>query len=107
LSHQPLHRLDPVRSRFHGARKSRGAARLQSRHNSETGAEDAMIPMPSLTSDIYAQISETARRFAEDRIRPKAGELDESEAFPADLYLEMAGLGLFGITVPSDYGGAG
>jgi alkylation response protein AidB-like acyl-CoA dehydrogenase len=66
-----------------------------------------MIPIPSLTADIYAQISETARRFAEERIRPKAGELDESEAFPADLYQEMAALGLFGITVPADYGGAG
>jgi alkylation response protein AidB-like acyl-CoA dehydrogenase len=66
-----------------------------------------MIPMPSLTGDIYAQIGETARRFAEDRIRPKAGGLDESEAFPADLYQEMAALGLFGITVPADYGGAG
>jgi alkylation response protein AidB-like acyl-CoA dehydrogenase len=66
-----------------------------------------MIPMPSLTGDIYAQIGETARRFAEDRIRPKAGGLDESEAFPADLYQEMASLGLFGITVPADYGGAG
>ena len=66
-----------------------------------------MIPMPSLTADIYAQIAETARRFAEDRIRPRAGELDESEAFPANLYQEMAALGLFGITVPADYGGAG
>jgi alkylation response protein AidB-like acyl-CoA dehydrogenase len=63
--------------------------------------------MPSLTADIYAQIIETARRFAEDRIRPRAGELDESESYPADLYQEMAGLGLFGITVPGDYGGAG
>jgi alkylation response protein AidB-like acyl-CoA dehydrogenase len=66
-----------------------------------------MIPMPSLTADIYAQISETARRFAEGRIRPKAGDLDESEAYPAELYQEMAGLGLFGITVPADFGGAG
>jgi alkylation response protein AidB-like acyl-CoA dehydrogenase len=66
-----------------------------------------MIPTPNLTADIYAQISDTARRFAEDRIRPKAGDLDESEVFPADLYQEMAVLGLFGITVPADHGGAG
>ncbi len=38
--------------------------------------------------------------------RAAAG-LDESETFPADIYAEMAGLGLFGITVPDTYGGAG
>ena len=68
---------------------------------------NAVIPTPRLTSDIYAQIRETARRFAEDRVRPRAVELDETEAFPADIYQEMAGLGLFGITVPDEFGGAG
>ena len=67
----------------------------------------ALLPMPKLSADIYEQIRETARRFAEDRIRPRAGELDESEAFPADIYQEMAELGLFGITVPDTYGGVG
>jgi alkylation response protein AidB-like acyl-CoA dehydrogenase len=66
-----------------------------------------MILSPKLTADVYAQLAETARRFAEDRIRPRAAELDESEAFPADIYQEMAELGLFGITVPEDFGGAG
>jgi alkylation response protein AidB-like acyl-CoA dehydrogenase len=66
-----------------------------------------MILSPKLTADIYAQLAETARRFAEDRVRPRAAELDESEDFPADIYQEMAGLGLFGITVPVPYGGAG
>lgn len=66
-----------------------------------------MIPMPKLPADIYTQIRDTARRFAEERIRPHASALDESEAFPADIYQEMAELGLFGITVPDDYGGAG
>ena len=66
-----------------------------------------LLPMPKLSADIYEQIRETARRFAEDRIRPRAGDLDESEAFPADIYQEMAELGLFGITVPDTYGGVG
>jgi alkylation response protein AidB-like acyl-CoA dehydrogenase len=68
---------------------------------------DATIPLPKLPADIYMQIRETARRFAEERVRPRAGELDESEAFPSDIYKEMAELGLFGITVPDHYGGAG
>ncbi len=67
----------------------------------------AIIPTPKLSGDIYGQIRETARRFAEERVRPKAVELDDTEAFPAGVYQEMAGLGLFGITVPEDFGGAG
>jgi alkylation response protein AidB-like acyl-CoA dehydrogenase len=47
------------------------------------------------------------RKFADERIRPLAGELDESERFPEDLYKECAALGLFGITVPADMGGLG
>ena len=65
------------------------------------------IPVPKLSADIYEQIRDTARRFAETRIRPKAADLDESESFPGDIYAEMAALGLFGITVPEDFGGAG
>jgi alkylation response protein AidB-like acyl-CoA dehydrogenase len=65
------------------------------------------LPMPKLSADIYGQISETARRFAEQSIRPRAVELDESESYPADIYDSMAELGLFGITVPEELGGAG
>lgn len=52
-------------------------------------------------------IRETVRRFADERIRPLASELDESERFPGDLYREMAALGLFGISIAEAHGGAG
>lgn len=65
------------------------------------------LPVPKLSVDIYAHIHDTARRFADDRVRPRAVELDETEVFPSDLYEEMAQLGLFGITVPEAFGGAG
>jgi len=65
------------------------------------------LPVPSLSADVYTQINDTARRFADSRVRPRAVALDESEEFPVDIYSDMAELGLFGITVPSDYGGAG
>lgn len=52
-------------------------------------------------------IAEMVRDFADREIRPRAGELDESEAFPEDMYREMARLGLFGITVPEEFGGVG
>lgn len=58
-------------------------------------------------SNELEQIREMTRRFADERIRPVAGDLDESEKFPADLYKECAELGLFGITVPQSMGGLG
>ena len=65
------------------------------------------IPTSKLSSDVYAQIQDTARRFAADRVRPHAAELDESERFPAEIYAGMAEAGLFGIMVPETLGGAG
>lgn len=72
-----------------------------------SNASNFHLPVPRLPADIYSHIHDTARRFASDRVRPRAAELDETEAFPAELYEEMAQLGLFGITVPEDFGGAG
>ncbi|WP_199086453.1 acyl-CoA dehydrogenase family protein [Bosea sp. ASV33] len=60
-----------------------------------------------LDAEIYDQIRETARRFAEDVVRPAAVDLDRDETFPADIYAQMGSLGLFGITVPEAHGGAG
>ncbi|HVR54754.1 MAG TPA: acyl-CoA dehydrogenase family protein [Pseudorhodoferax sp.] len=55
----------------------------------------------------HRQIADMARRFANDRIRPVAAELDEQERFPAEIYAAMGEAGLFGITVPEPFGGAG
>src|SRR3982751_6613147 len=52
-------------------------------------------------------VRQATRRFADERIRPLAAELDETEAFPQTLYSECAALGLFGITAPEEEGGAG
>ncbi len=60
-----------------------------------------------LLAERHRLIRDTVRRFADQDIRPIAGELDETEGFPADLYREMAALGLFGIAVPEKLGGAG
>jgi alkylation response protein AidB-like acyl-CoA dehydrogenase len=67
-----------------------------------------MTPAASpLLNERHRLIAATVRRFADQRIRPIAGELDETEAFPGEVYREMAGLGLFGVTVPEKLGGAG
>ena len=60
-----------------------------------------------LLSERHAMIRDSVRRFADERIRPQASALDESERFPVEIYAEMAELGLFGITVPEAYGGVG
>ena len=52
-------------------------------------------------------IRQTVRDFAEREIRPVARELDEKACFSPELTLKMGELGLFGITVPVEYGGHG
>ena len=58
-------------------------------------------------SDTHRALRDAARRFAESRIAPLAGALDEEERYPSELYPELASLGLFGMTVPEALGGAG
>ncbi|MER9863238.1 acyl-CoA dehydrogenase family protein [Mesorhizobium sp. M0185] len=55
----------------------------------------------------HEQVRDMARQFAEDVIRPQAEALDREERFPAELYLQMGELGLFGIGVPEEEGGPG
>ena len=57
--------------------------------------------------DTHREIRETARRFADEVIRPRAEALDRTETYPADIYKAMGELGLFGITTPAELGGAG
>ncbi|MGR3632608.1 MAG: isovaleryl-CoA dehydrogenase [Limimaricola soesokkakensis] len=52
-------------------------------------------------------LRETVHRWAQERLKPRAAEIDKSNLFPADLWREMGDLGLLGITVPEQYGGAG
>ena len=53
------------------------------------------------------QVRAMARQFADDTVRPLAGELDRQSRFPRDLYRQMGQLGLFGICVPESAGGPG
>ncbi len=52
-------------------------------------------------------VRDTVRKFAESRIAPVAAELDREHRFPYDLVAELAELGLMGMTVSEEYGGAG
>jgi alkylation response protein AidB-like acyl-CoA dehydrogenase len=52
-------------------------------------------------------VRRTVRDFAESRIAPVAEELDREHRFPYELVSELAELGLMGMTIPEEYGGAG
>ncbi|MBU0692550.1 acyl-CoA dehydrogenase [bacterium] len=52
-------------------------------------------------------LRDMVRDFAENRIKPLAVELDETERFPEEVFREMGELGLMGIPYPEEYGGAG
>src|SRR5579864_3212174 len=58
-------------------------------------------------TDEQRMIRETAHDFAERKVAPKAAELDKSARWPSEIVSEMAGLGLLGMAVPQEYGGAG
>jgi isovaleryl-CoA dehydrogenase len=52
-------------------------------------------------------LREMAHRWAQERVKPIAAEIDRDNVFPAALWREMGELGLLGITVEEEYGGAG
>ncbi|MEA2604596.1 MAG: acyl-CoA dehydrogenase [Acidobacteriota bacterium] len=52
-------------------------------------------------------LRDEVRRFAEERIRPGVAERDREHRFPLDIFKEMGEMGLLGMLVPEEYGGAG
>jgi butyryl-CoA dehydrogenase len=52
-------------------------------------------------------VQQMARDFAEREVRPRARELDREGRWPTELVARMAELGLLGVAVPSEHGGAG
>jgi isovaleryl-CoA dehydrogenase len=57
--------------------------------------------------DEVDQLRETVQDFAQHKIAPRAEEIDRSNKFPRDLWPQMGSLGLHGITVEEEFGGAG
>jgi alkylation response protein AidB-like acyl-CoA dehydrogenase len=52
-------------------------------------------------------LRDTVRQFAAEKVGPVAEELDREKRFPYELVAELAELGLMGMTIPEEYGGAG
>jgi alkylation response protein AidB-like acyl-CoA dehydrogenase len=58
-------------------------------------------------SEEHELVRRTVRDFAQARVAPIAEELDREHRFPYELVAELAELGLMGMTIPEEYGGAG
>src|SRR5580693_2787947 len=58
-------------------------------------------------SDEQRMIRDTARDFAAREVAPKAAELDRSGRWPTEIVAKMAELGLLGVAIPQEHGGAG
>src|SRR3954466_8313439 len=61
---------------------------------------------PTLSPE-QEQLIETARRFAAEKIVPKAIEWDRTEEFPTDVFQEAGELGLMNVELPEEDGGLG
>jgi isovaleryl-CoA dehydrogenase len=71
-----------------------------------------MIPnrLPGLDFDLGGDVDmlrDTVASFAQHKIAPRAAEIDRSNVFPRELWPQLGALGLLGITVEEEWGGAG
>lgn len=58
-------------------------------------------------TELTQQVAQIARDFAQQHIKPHVMEWDESQEFPVHVFKEMGKLGMMGVLVPEQYGGAG
>lgn len=64
------------------------------------------VPFEDKTDEQQA-ITEMVRQFADEQILPNAEHFDHEDEFPAEIVEQMKELGLFGVTIPEEYGGMG
>lgn len=60
-----------------------------------------------MLNETQQAVRDTIKDFAQERLRPRAAEFERAGAYPPELFKELAELGLFGVTAPEWFGGAG
>src|SRR3546814_1655205 len=62
---------------------------------------------PGMDADVFEQFIEQLHRYVRERLIPAEKAIVEADEIPADILAEMQGMGLFGLTIPEAFGGAG
>ena len=62
---------------------------------------------PGVDEDIFIQLLEAVRRFTRERLVPMEQTVEETDDIPEEIVQEMRELGLFGLSIPEEYGGIG
>jgi citronellyl-CoA dehydrogenase len=70
------------------------------------GVREVLAAYPPFTAE-HDLIRQTVKRFCREEIAPFAPQWDEAGIFPREIFRKAAGLGLFGIRIPTDLGGSG
>ncbi len=60
-----------------------------------------------MDTDVFEQFIEQLQRYVRERLIPAEKEILETETIPEAIVSEMRDMGLFGLTMPEEYGGAG
>lgn len=68
---------------------------------------NSLPPFGFALGETAEMMRESVAGFAADEVAPLAAEIDRNDTFPRDLWPKMGALGLLGLTVEEDYGGAG
>src|SRR5437016_11171486 len=58
-------------------------------------------------SEELSELQASVRRLSQDKVRPRAREIDETGEYPQDLFEVFAGAGLLGLCIPTELGGSG
>ena len=64
-------------------------------------------PNPGMDAETFDQFIDQLRRYVRDRLIPAEKEILETDRIPDEILNEMREMGLFGLTIPEEYGGAG
>ena len=63
--------------------------------------------MSGMDSEVFSQFIDQLKRYVRERLIPAEGDVIAHDRIPDDILAEMREMGLFGITIPEEYGGAG